>query len=305
MNQEQVYEGTVAKRLLTLTSGSFAMELRDDGIYMAQDFADIVAHNVDWMRWNPQWELLESDPLNLELLPVPFTGRQLAAFLLCPVASELTERFGDAGALDEQAVASCFKSKADGMCRRAIEDAYSHLARAAGVAGTRESALFEMAQRLGVEYEDKRDAARARLGIKSVTSHGLSDAEYRTRIEKANSEVAPLKDELKTAKKRAEAGELDWLRRMVLALFSAGDEESSVRVVPLQRARAQDEEILQVIRKMGHEPTALPRGKPGVKGVKSIVRQEIGNKGMWEGKTVFDHAWDRLRANSDIAEAAI
>ncbi len=214
-----MYGREVAERLFGLTSGIPSLELRADGVYMPQDYADTVAYVADWLRWNPQWVLLESDPQKMELLPIPFSGRQLAAFLLCPAASELMERFGNAGELDVQELANCFASGADGMCKRAIEDAYSHLARAAGSAGPRDSTLFEVAQRLAVECEDKRDKARARLGIASVSAHGLSDAEYSERIKRANDEVASLKCEVSAARKRAETGELDWLRRMVSALY--------------------------------------------------------------------------------------
>lgn len=214
-----MYGREVAERLFGLTSGIPSLELRADGVYMPQDYADTVAYVADWLRWSPQWVLLESDPQKMELLPIPFSGRQLAAFLLCPAASELMERFGNAGELDVQELANCFASGADGMCKRAIEDAYSHLARAAGSAGPRDSTLFEVAQRLAVECEDKRDKARARLGIASVSAHGLSDAEYSERIKRANDEVASLKCEVSAARKRAETGELDWLRRMVSALY--------------------------------------------------------------------------------------
>lgn len=66
-------------------------------------------------------------------------------------------------------------------------------------------------------------------------------------------------------------------------------------------AQAQDETILSILRSKGYNPLALPPYKPGKAGVKAEIRKVLGNKGMWVGKTVFNKAWERLKANDDIA----
>ena len=195
------------------------MELRTDGIYMPMDYSDFIGPCLDRLCWNPQSALLQSDPQEGKLLPIPFSGRELAAFLLCPVAYEFLERFGNAGELDEQALMDCFGGVRDGICKRAIQDAYSHLERALLEAGPRKTELFDVADSLSNQYEGQRDIARVGLGIASVSGHGLSGAVYTKRINEANEAVNDLKSQVTAARKQAEADELDWLHRMVLALF--------------------------------------------------------------------------------------
>lgn len=72
------------------------------------------------------------------------------------------------------------------------------------------------------------------------------------------------------------------------------------KVKPISRAKAQDQEILSVLAANGIAAGNLPRNVPGKSGVKALVRNALGNDGMWSGSTVFDKAWERLLKNGDI-----
>lgn len=67
---------------------------------------------------------------------------------------------------------------------------------------------------------------------------------------------------------------------------------------PLARQRFQENEILRVIRELGYRPNSLPRPQLGMSGVKAEVRARLSFQ-----TAVFDKAWERLRAQGEIADA--
>ncbi|KFB76647.1 MULTISPECIES: hypothetical protein [Candidatus Accumulibacter] len=75
------------------------------------------------------------------------------------------------------------------------------------------------------------------------------------------------------------------------------DATQSTRRIPEQRR--QEQEILQVLCELGYSADALPKWVSGKPGVKAEVR---GRFASWQG-TVFDKAWDRLRADKRIRDA--
>ncbi|WP_155644067.1 hypothetical protein [Burkholderia cepacia] len=79
---------------------------------------------------------------------------------------------------------------------------------------------------------------------------------------------------------------------------AANDTTHSGADVPLARQRFQEIEILRVIRELGHDPAALPKRTPGVRWVKSDVRERFPQLGT----SAFDKAWERLRNGGEINE---
>jgi hypothetical protein len=71
--------------------------------------------------------------------------------------------------------------------------------------------------------------------------------------------------------------------------------------VPMQRWPAQEAAILTKLREMGFDPCNLPMPKPGTPGPKAAVKRALGTSGMWTGETVFDKAWERLRASGQVS----
>jgi len=85
------------------------------------------------------------------------------------------------------------------------------------------------------------------------------------------------------------------------AQTSASEVESrpDVATKPLQRQVFQEQEILRVIAELKHDPQNLPVPSAGQEGIKAEVRRRL----KWQGSTVFDKAWERLRKRKEIADA--
>lgn len=72
---------------------------------------------------------------------------------------------------------------------------------------------------------------------------------------------------------------------------------------PVQRQKAQENEILACLTTMGLVPKNLPKLIPGKSGTKAEVRKKLSESSNFAGKAAFDKAWIRLRANEEIAES--
>ncbi|OIQ92126.1 hypothetical protein GALL_259630 [mine drainage metagenome] len=62
------------------------------------------------------------------------------------------------------------------------------------------------------------------------------------------------------------------------------------------RQREQEEEIMRVLSELGFDPTNLPKRQGGAAGPKSAARKRLSYT-----KSIFDKAWERLRASGAIA----
>lgn len=69
---------------------------------------------------------------------------------------------------------------------------------------------------------------------------------------------------------------------------------------PKQHFKAQNEAIIQELKKQGFDPLALPKNPPGKPGVKKLIRSALDGKGLFIGTTVFNRAWERLSSFGDI-----
>lgn len=100
------------------------------GIHLAPDLETALWFSPVW-RWGPQWELKQVDPREAPLLPIPFNGRELAAFLLHPAIS--------ASFPDPLSVAHCLQnlltSGEDSVCRCAVQEAAALLEKAFDAVG--------------------------------------------------------------------------------------------------------------------------------------------------------------------------
>ena len=70
-----------------------------------------------------------------------------------------------------------------------------------------------------------------------------------------------------------------------------------VRQLPAQRF--QEQEILRVIRELGHTPTELPKDIPGKPGVKTEIRAQLSKFTT----NVFNKAWERLSSTKEIIKS--
>lgn len=100
----------------------------------------------------------------------------------------------------------------------------------------------------------------------------------------------------------------EWRKR--LAGDESGGEEptESVRVsskvaekkAPRKKQRDQEDAILEQILKLGLDPLALPPDRYGRDGVKKDVRVALKSAPLFQGSTIFDKAWERLRKQDRI-----
>lgn len=215
MNEANPYGLKVAERIFGLIAIGSDLKLREDGVYLSDGFAEAAA-SVPALLWAPQCALLDADPQDSPLLPIPFSGKDLAAFLLCPVTRERS--------LDE--LKEHLSGVRDGLTRRAVEEADVELTRAEQRVGPFDHTLRIDADRTAGDYQQRRNLNRALLGILDVTNNGLSNDEYTRRIGEANDDVQTFKEASWTARQRADAHEIEWLNRMARELYQrAGDAE--------------------------------------------------------------------------------
>lgn len=74
---------------------------------------------------------------------------------------------------------------------------------------------------------------------------------------------------------------------------------------PRTKMLDQEQAILDAIKELGVDPTALPPKAPGKSGVKAAVKLRLGKTPLFSSPSAFKNAWDRLRGNKDIVDAAI
>ena len=79
----------------------------------------------------------------------------------------------------------------------------------------------------------------------------------------------------------------------------------SMQSPPVRRVMAfsaQEDAILEEIRRLGHDPLNFPKNSPGKSGVKKEIRTALANNKLFIGDTVFDKAWGRLRGKRAIVD---
>jgi hypothetical protein len=208
MDIDKPFGWRVAERIFKLVTSGDNLELRADGIYLSKSFAE-VAWCIPTFLWTPQCATLDADPQDAPLLPIPFSGRDLAAFSLNPATSDVRLNY----------IKENLSGVQDGFVLRAVEEAQQEFMRAEKIVGSLNNFLLSEAERLADEYNQQRDLNRALLGISNVTNNGLTDDEYSERIDLANSDVAEAKAASLRARRHADEYEIDWRNRMVLAIY--------------------------------------------------------------------------------------
>ncbi len=81
--------------------------------------------------------------------------------------------------------------------------------------------------------------------------------------------------------------------------------QAPVGVTPVQRHVAQEQAVLEEIRKQGHDPLTLPRPQKGRAGVKAEVCKALKDHPLFKSRsTVFDKTWTRLRRDQMIVDGS-
>lgn len=263
--------------------------------------------NIDQfeLRWKPCWELLDGpdapDAGATPGLPFDFTAEQLAAFMLSGVGALVAAEFGEWG----QPVRLDALAHPDlNRAREAVQGAFDAFQKAQAAVGEvpadRDGSLFRAVN----ECDAALQAAREKHLCASRA--GLSHDEFYRRLDMAKAEPAVMRSESRREVLQAQhtSALAAWRKAMVCNLFDMPTAVEGIggRMLPVQRAAAQDEVILSAIRSFGHDPLNVPKWNPGRAGVKSSIRAALVGKHplFQKGSTVFDKTWDRLRRQGEI-----
>lgn len=127
------------------------------------------------------------------------------------------------------------------------------------------------------------------------------------RIEVTKDKVLNKKDEVLSRTRILKSGWIDWLRENnqseladILSHSVAAKSNSAPQSQPLMRQPYQEQEILRVIKELGHDPKNLPKDNPGKSGIKAAVKSKLPTS--MTGTTIFNKAWDRLSGANEIVK---
>ena len=86
--------------------------------------------------------------------------------------------------------------------------------------------------------------------------------------------------------------------------IAAETTSASTGKAPRDKQRRQEKKILEVLKALNHTPDALPPNTPGKPGVKQKCwEQAKADIELFGSRKTFNSAWERLRANCEIADA--
>jgi hypothetical protein len=194
------------------------VEFRDDGLYIKDDCIDHDWTTQGVFQWSPACELPEHDALTAPVLPIPFSANQLAAFFLTASGAFVASYYGSFEDGPDEGMLLAMGVRAN-QPREALKAAFAAYRAAQEVVGQLDEALQARAAELAHQYEVANIEANKR---EAVMEHGISDAEYRERRERARASVAQLHIESDDLNRRANEEHAAWRRRMVHRLLDVG-----------------------------------------------------------------------------------
>jgi len=155
------------------------------------------------------------DPLEDPNLPIPFTARELAAFMVDGIGAMLPEVYGDWTHGPDEEMLEALGADA-GRPRQALREAYAVMREALSAVGQLNSDLQRRAAALEEGYEQANLAANEREGV--VEPH-LQHSERNARRARARESVAHLDVEARTVARQARAEYAKWRKAIVQHIF--------------------------------------------------------------------------------------
>jgi hypothetical protein len=235
------YQKNTAEFIVNLTGNSEYLEIRDDGVYVAQGFelaASMSPVASDLFLWNPECELERQHPDSAPVLPIPFQAHELAAFMLHGLGHGIIEHLGAIGELNEEVLQQSvgIRNKID---RRALQEAYEAADKAQEQAGEHDVIYANLvaANELLHKAEDANLLANEREG---VWERGITEEERTKRRERAKASVTELSVQAAKTKQDADNSEREWRRAMVLRLFHNAGSALVKHVQPRWEDRARE-----------------------------------------------------------------
>lgn len=303
--------------LVNNQSGGYEfLEFRDDGhapgVYVSETYIGLFPSGVEGIEagnvfeWNPSCDTEDdTDPEATPLLPVPFTAKELAAFLLYGVGDYIQERLGRIGQLDEDQLLKLGGVRKK-LPRQALRAAYVEAERAQQIVGLPDIEAQELAYLLSEQLDEAEREENHRQG---VFARDISPEEASRRRALVVESLAELRKRTQVAKSEAAAKTAQWRSAMVRQLLEplpqtpespvsvVADREELARLRAEAEARRQDEE-----RKAAEERAAeLDRQAAELRAQQEAVRKQQ-EAAAAEAKRLED---ERIAAEHRAAEEAI
>lgn len=230
--EQEVYGKEVASILCQLTGWPEALDIRDDGVYVKDSY---LSHDPSEQAftWTPACEMDWAgapDPLSAPALPIPFTSRNLAAFILDAAGHGLQGRFDRIeNGPDEDEIESLGIRAT--KVRKVLREAYNLAQRAQCVVGVDNIEEQQRAADLLSAYSNARNEAMEREQVMERVIVGtrndgapeygdfISRDEYLLRLARVNDAVAALKAEAKKATAESDTRHMEWRKAMVHQLL--------------------------------------------------------------------------------------
>lgn len=219
------YKRTAVERIF-LNRISDHVELSDDGVRLSRDLLRSPASGG--LVWHPANELEgmpgAPDPLEDPNLPIPFSGSELAAFMIDGVGAMLPEVFGDWKQGPDEACLETLGPDA-AMAREALRDAYEAYRSALSVVGPLDDDVQRRPALLNERLDRENGQANEREG---VFEPGVSNREKNARRFRARVSVAHLLDEANAAERLAVAELAQWRKAIVRHLWASADHDAEI-----------------------------------------------------------------------------
>ncbi len=228
---EQTYGKEVAQ-VITQRFLNEYLEYREDGVYIRDGYVE--NDPIGLFTWTPACELEgpeAPDALTAPALPIPFTARELGAFLLNGVGAHIVGCYGgsyecgpDKGMLNDLGIRA-------GKAREALHAAYVAILDAQNTVGALDEAKQNRAAELKNKYADEYDTAFERENVMERVIIGkhkngnpeygdfIPNDEYLLRFKRAKEAVSTLELQALQAKTEADTERNAWLKCMVRQLL--------------------------------------------------------------------------------------
>ena len=216
--EKEFYKEDAAKVICELTGCNDALDVRVDGVYVKNEYLDedlkqqvftwIPACEMDWPG--------APDPLTAPALTIPFSARNLAAFMLDGAGQGIQSTFGHIELAPDEDELSSLDMRATKV-RKALREAYALAQQAQRVVGTDNHDEQDRAADLLSAYRVLRAEAMVR---EQVMESAITNDEYLLRLARVNEPLAAQKAEAQKAKGEADTGHREWLKAMVNQLLN-------------------------------------------------------------------------------------
>ena len=216
--EQEFYEEGAAKVICKLTGYDDGLEIRGDGVYVKSEYLDEDL-NQQVFTWVPACEMDwpgAPDPLTAPALPIRFTARNLAAFMLDGAGQGIQSTFGHIELAPDEDELSSLDMRATKV-RKALREAYALAQQAQRVVGTDNHDEQDRAADLLSAYRVLRSEAMVR---EKVMESVITREEYFLRLARANEPLAAQKAEAQKAKAEADTRHREWLKAMVHQLLN-------------------------------------------------------------------------------------